>query len=112
MSRDPKDVLGYDVLPEFSHDLNQCLHMAQQEALYQTNYGSTTKSNPDIGRLMFFAKFRLGKDYRGDGGEVRVLRAWCEYFRFQRVPFVTVRTGEKHVYMLKERRAGEEEKQR
>jgi len=61
---------------------------------------------------MFFARFKLGRDYREDGSEVRLLRAWCDHFRYHRLPYMTVRTTPKEVWILKERRVGEEVKER
>jgi hypothetical protein len=102
----------YPIVEEFSYRVVACEELAHERPQFYLQHKQSKVSHPDIGRLMFFARFKLGTDYRGDSGEVRVLRAWCEYFKSYDTPFVTVRVNPTEVYMLKERRAGEEEKKR
>lgn len=102
-------VIGYEVLPEYSYRLDDVLRLAHEPADFITNHKKASRSREDVGKLMFFAVFKLGRCYRGDSGELRVLRAWCEFFKYHGVPFVTVRTSDERVYILKERRAGEDE---
>lgn len=106
---DLERVLGHEVLPEYSYRLGEVARLAHEPAKFPTNHKGGSKALADIGCLMFFAMFRLGRCYRGNSSELRVLRAWCEFFKYHDVPFVTVRTDDDRVHILKERRAGEEE---
>lgn len=112
MRRSTMQIAGLDVLDEFSSDIGECIALAHKDAVFESNAQENTKHRSDIGRLMFFARFKLGLDYREDGSEVRILRAWCDYFKYHKVPFITVRTTSREVHILKERRAGEEGKKR
>jgi hypothetical protein len=103
---------GYPYIEEFSYRVVACEKLAHEQPQFYQQHKQTKKSYPDVGRLMFFAKFKLGKDYRAESSEVRLLKAWCDYFKSYDTPFVTVRISPKEVYILKERNAGEEEKQR
>jgi hypothetical protein len=107
-------IAGYEIIREFSHRIRECEKIAHQVPQFRLKHYESTKRNnyPDIGRLMFFAPFSLGLDYRGDSGELRLLKAWCDYFKSYNTPFLIVRVSPTEVYLLKERRAGEEAKSR
>jgi hypothetical protein len=109
---DTASVFGYPIVEEFSYRVVVCEKLAHEQPQFYLQHKQSRASHPDVGRLMHFARFKLGTDYRGDGGEVRVLRAWCDYFRQYDTPFVTVRINPREVCILKERKAGEEEKKR
>lgn len=109
---DSPGTFGYPLIEEFSYRIAACEKLAHLPPQFYLQHKQCKTSHPDIGRLMFFARFKLGNDYRAESSEVRVLKAWCDYFKSYDTPFVTVRINPREVYILKERRAGEEEKQR